>query len=54
MKDKNNIPIPRVLGVTITCLLITGSVENKFVVAFFLLLIAAWLTFEVYCYKKKR
>lgn len=29
------------------CLLVTGSVVNKWVVAIFLLLIAAWLALEV-------
>ncbi|UGO47194.1 hypothetical protein COBRASIX_27 [Enterobacter phage vB_EclS_CobraSix] len=44
---KDGINIPRVLGVSMVCLLVTGSVDNKWVVAIFLLLIAAWLALEV-------
>lgn len=51
MKEK--ISFPRVFGVSMACLLITGSVENKYVVAIFLLLIAAWITYEIYLKNKK-
>lgn len=45
MKEK--ISLPRVFGVSMACLLVTGSVDNKWIVAIFLLLIAAWLAIEV-------
>nr|DAR21340.1 MAG TPA: hypothetical protein [Caudoviricetes sp.] len=51
MKEK--ISLPRVIGVSMVCLLVTGSVDNKWVVAIFLLLIAAWLTLEIYLKNKK-
>jgi hypothetical protein len=50
---KDGINLPRVLGVSMVCLLVTGSVDNKWVVAIFLLLIAAWLTLEIYLKNKK-
>lgn len=50
---KGGINLPRVLGVSMVCLLVTGSVDNKWVVAIFLLLIAAWLTLEISLKNKK-
>lgn len=50
---KDGINLPGVLGVSMVCLLVTGSVDNRWVVAIFLLHIAAWLTLEIYIKNKK-